>query len=130
MRSVSCTSAALVLGAVALSGCAAAEHPEVARVATAFEDVSGDPESRCELLAPAALEQLEQTSGSPCATALEELPLAGGEVSAVEVWGGDAQVRLEGDTVFLTRTAAGWRVVAAACTPREGRPYDCVVEGA
>jgi hypothetical protein len=47
-------------------------------------------------------------------------------VTAVEVWGAEAQVRLADDTVFLTRTSDGWRVSAAACTPRgEGLPYDC-----
>ena len=58
------------------------------------------------------------------------LPLEGGEVTAVEVWGGDAQVRLSGDTVFLSRTQEGWKVVAAACTPQSEGPYDCEVQGA
>ncbi len=57
------------------------------------------------------------------------LSLPGGAVEAVEVWGSDAQVRLSGDTVFLTDTPAGWRVTAAACEPRGELPYDCAVEG-
>ena len=57
------------------------------------------------------------------------MPLPGGDVTSVEVWGDDAQVRIGGDVVFLTETDAGWRVTAAACTPREERPYDCEVEG-
>ncbi len=116
------------LAALVLTGCASTEQPEVERVATAFEDTSGDPESRCDLLAPKTREQLEK-SGS-CSDALGDLPLEGGEVVSVEVWGGDAQVRLSGDTVFLTRTSAGWRVAAAACTPTAEGPYDCEVEGA
>ena len=47
----------------------------------------------------------------------------------MEVWGGDAQVRLGGDTVFLTETPTGWRVTAAACEPRGELPYECQVEG-
>ena len=35
----------------------------------------------------------------------------------MEIWGGDAQVKLTGDTVFLTETSAGWRITSAACTP-------------
>jgi len=57
------------------------------------------------------------------------VPLTGGEVRQVEIWGGDAQVRLGDDTVFLTETGAGWRVTAAACEPRGEAPYDCEVEG-
>ena len=120
--------AAGVLVALA-TGCASAEHPEVQRVATAFEDSSGDPQARCDLLAPRTLEQLEEHLAKPCAEGIGDVPLEGGEVRRVEVWGGDAQVRLSGDTVFLTETGAGWRVVAAACEPRGEAPYDCEVEG-
>jgi hypothetical protein len=127
MRSARSGCAALLGAALALAGCAGAQEPEVARVATAFEDASGDPEARCDLLTPRARERLER-SGQSCGDQLGGLPLEGGEVAAVEVWGGDAQVRLRGDTVFLTRTPAGWRVAAAACTPTPGGPYDCEVE--
>jgi hypothetical protein len=33
------------------------------------------------------------------------------------------------DTLFLTEVAGGWRVSAAGCTARPGRPYDCEVSG-
>ena len=33
------------------------------------------------------------------------------------------------DTVFLATFPGGWRVVAAGCTPRGDRPYDCTVAG-
>jgi hypothetical protein len=46
----------------------------------------------------------------------------------VQVWGGGAQVRLSGDTLFLAETHAGWRVTAAACKPNGDAPYDCQVE--
>ena len=127
MRSVSRTSAALLLGALALAGCASAEEPAVERVATTFEDSSGDPAARCDLLAPEARDRLERSG--PCGEQLANLPLGGGTVESVEVWGGDAQVRLSGDTLFLTRTRAGWRVSAAACESRGEAPYECGVEG-
>jgi hypothetical protein len=116
-------------GALLLTGCSSIDQPEVERVAMTFEDQSADPEARCDLLAPATLAKLEQEQSAPCTEAIGELPLEGGEVRAVEIWGSDAQVRLSGDTVFLTETDSGWRVAAAACTPHEDAPYDCEVEG-
>jgi hypothetical protein len=115
--------------ALLLTGCSSASEPDVAGVATAFEDPAGDPQARCDLLAPATLVALESEESLPCADALTQLPLPGGEVTAVEVWGGDAQVRLGGETVFLTETDAGWRVTAAGCAPHGEAPYDCEVEG-
>jgi hypothetical protein len=118
------------LAAVALlGGCAGLETDAVETVARAFEDSAGDPAQRCELLAPATRAALESDESAPCADALEQIPLRGGTVESVEVWGGDAQVRLSGDTVFLTETDAGWRVTAAACRSRGEAPYDCEVEG-
>ena len=125
------TCALLAAGALALfvSGCASAEQPEVERVATQFEDASGDPEARCELLMPRALEQLEEQLQKPCEEGLGDVPLEGGEVERVEVWGDEAQVQLSGDTVFLSQTSSGWRVSAAVCSAQPEGPYDCKVEG-
>ncbi|MGY1634289.1 hypothetical protein ACI784_21530 [Geodermatophilus sp. SYSU D01186] len=118
------------LAAVAvLAGCADLQEEDVGEVAAAFEDPAGDPAQRCALLAPATLAALESEESSPCADAIEQIPLPGGGVESVEVWGGNAQVLLGGDTVFLAETVAGWKVVAAACEPRADAPYDCEVEG-
>ena len=114
---------------VVLTGCAASSEDDVRAVATAFEDTTGDPQDRCDLLAPATRTVLESDGSAPCADVIGDLPLPGGDVTAVEVWSGDAQVRLGGDVVFLTETDAGWRVTAAACEPRAELPYDCEVEG-
>ena len=113
---------------VLVPGCASTEQPDVQRVATQFEDSSGDAQARCDLLAPRTLEKLEEQLAEPCVEGIGDLPLDGGDVGQVEVWGGNAQVQLGGDTVFLTRTATGWRVTAAACTPQAVGPYDCEVE--
>src|SRR3569833_3262776 len=93
--------AALGLGALLLSGCASTQEPEVQRVATAFEDSGGDPEARCDLLTPKALAALEENKSQACSDAIGQLPLNGGAVRSVHVWGGDAQVQLSGDTLFL-----------------------------
>ncbi len=124
------TAAGLVgAGVLVLTGCAAASEDDVRAVALAFEDPGGDPQGRCDLLAPATLTALESDEAAPCADVIGELPLPGGEVTAVEVWGIDAQVRLGSDVVFLTETGDGWRVTAAACESRGQLPYDCEVEG-
>jgi hypothetical protein len=117
---------AFILGAAVamLAGCAATERPDVERVATAFAE--GDPTARCSLLAPATVAALEREG--PCAAAARAAP-QGGQVLDTAVWGDEAQVRLSGDTLFLTRTGAGWKVVAAGCTPNGDLPYVCLLEG-
>ena len=90
----------------------------------------GDLEAGCAMLAPQTVEELEGSAGKPCAEALaeEDLP-AVGTVRAVEVYGGQAEVRGSGDTLFLTDLGGPWQVVAAGCRPRRDRPYDCAVKG-
>jgi hypothetical protein len=120
--------AALGVAALLVTGCSSTQEPEVQRVATAFEDSGGDPQARCELLAPKALAALEKSESTSCADAIGQLPLSGGGVRSVQVWGGGAQVKLSGDTLFLTRTQGGWKVSAAACRPNADAPYDCEVQ--
>jgi hypothetical protein len=120
----------LVVGLTALlAGCASTQQPEVEKVASTFEDPSADAEARCDLLAPATLAAFEKDQTAPCTDAVQQLSLDGGAVTSVDVWGGEAQVRMDGDTLFLTETKAGWRVAAAGCTSRGDAPYDCEVEG-
>jgi hypothetical protein len=122
--------ALLAAGAVVLlaSGCASAEQPEVERVATTFEDTSGDGQARCDLLIPDTAKRLEEQLGKSCAEGIGDVPVEGGDVVDVQVWGGNALVRLGRDTVFLSKAATGWRVAAAVCTPQAQGPYDCEVE--
>jgi len=120
--------AAAGLGAavLALAGCASASQPDVSRTAATFENRSVDPQTRCALLAPATLESVQQSS--PCEQEITQLPLPGGPVRSVQVWGGNAQVKLGSDTVFLTQTDTGWKVTAALCQSRGEAPYDCQVD--
>ena len=127
-RSVQRTSLLLGSAVLLLAGCSSAQQADVEQVATAFADPSGDPETRCDLLLQATLDSLEKSESVPCSDAIAQLPIDGGDVRSVEVWGRDAQVRLTGDTLFLSETHAGWRVAAAACRPQRDAPYECEVE--
>ena len=126
--------AALALAVVAAAGCASVgDRAEAAAgVAVRMLTAAGarDGAAACAALAPDTAGELEQSAGKPCADAIleEDLP-APGEVTGADVYGQWAQVRLAGDTVFLAVFPDGWRVVAAGCTPRAERPYDCRVKG-
>jgi hypothetical protein len=122
------TSLVLSSAVLLLTGCSSAQQADVEQIATTFADTSGDPGTRCDLLLPATLDSLEKSESAPCRDAIAQLPIDGGDVQSVEVWGRDAQVRLSGDTLFLTETHVGWRVVAAACRPQRDAPYECEVE--
>ena len=124
-----CRAVLLASAILLFSGCGSTQEAEVAEVATTFADGSVDPEERCDLLTPATLAAFEESASASCSEAIEQVPTDGGAVQSVEVWGGDAQVRLTGDTLFLTETGVGWRVSAAACRKHVEAPYDCEVDG-
>jgi hypothetical protein len=117
-----------------IAGCGSLGNREdaAADTATAFLSAvdGGNGTAACEVLAPETVSEVEQSAGEPCAQAVlgEDLP-APAPVTASEVYGQRALVRLGGETVFLAVFPGGWRVVAAGCTPRGDQPYDCVVQG-
>ena len=118
---------ATALAAMATAGCA---ESAAAGGRAGRRDLHAVPAAvdRCALLAPATVAALEHDESAPCADALGQLDLPGGQVVSSAVWGDNAQVRLTGDTLFLTRTAAGWKVAAAGCTPQGEAPYLCRLE--
>jgi hypothetical protein len=84
----------------------------------------------CELLAPRTLEEVEKSSKAACPKALGDADLAPAEtVNTTDLYGSNARVVLTGDTVFLARFGAVWKVTAAGCKPRPDLPYDCDVKG-
>jgi hypothetical protein len=121
--------AALVAAAaVMLTGCGDLSADDVESTAGAF--ASADDAARCDLLAPSTLAALVEEESSACEEAIGSVPIGSGDVLSVEVWGEEAQAKLADDTLFLTRTSAGWRVMAAACSPQgKEQPYECQLEG-
>jgi len=120
--------AAVAVVPLLLAGCGSLSSDEVRDVATLFAG-SEDGATRCDLLAAETLASLVEESSTACDEAIAEVPLGSGAVESIEVWGEQAQARLGDDVLFLTRTASGWRIAAAACTSRgEGLPYDCGLE--
>jgi hypothetical protein len=117
-----------------LTGCTSVGDREDAAGSVAVRMVTavaaGDGAAACATLAPETLAELEQSAGTACPDAIldEDLPEPGA-VQQSRVYGQWAQVRLTGDTVFLAVFPGGWRVVAAGCTPRGERPYDCALQG-
>jgi hypothetical protein len=89
-----------------------------------------EPALACELLAPGSRKELEQSAKSPCPQALAEagLPQAA-TVTTADVYGTNAWVVMDGDTVFLARFGTSWKVTAAGCKSRPDLPYDCDVKG-
>ncbi|HEV7870593.1 MAG TPA: hypothetical protein VGO95_04995 [Modestobacter sp.] len=114
---------------VLVPGCSSAQEPAVAEVATAFADAGTTPDARCALLVPSTAAALAEEASSTCAEAVTEVPTGTGPVESVAVWGGEAQVRLAGDTLFLTETPDGWQITAASCRAAGEGPYRCRVEG-
>ena len=128
MKRVAWATASGLAAVLTLTGCGGLSEDDVRGVAADF--AAGGADERCDLLAPGTLAALMEAESASCAEAIERVPLGSGEVTEVQVWGEEAQAKLSDDTLFLTRTTSGWRVMAAACTPQgPERPYDCQVEG-
>jgi hypothetical protein len=116
-----------------VAACSDPGAQQASAVAEAFERASAsDMTAACLLLSDATRDQLEKSAKQACEQALpeEELPEPS-TVRSVDVYGRDAMVRLDGDTMFLARFADGWRVTAAACQPgpTPESPYECNLEG-
>ena len=133
MRALLIPGAALAF-VVPLTGCSV-ESPEAAsaqQVAQEFtRTVTSSPVEACALLAPETRTEVEQTS-STCEQGMKDAGIPpGGTVLDAQVYGLDAMVELEHDTLFLARFGSGWKVTAAGCTPQgQDRPYSCQIKGA
>jgi hypothetical protein len=105
---------------------------EAAATAQQFHQLvdAGKTGAACRLLAPGTAEEIEGGNPGSCAAKLSRLGLVpAAAVLESQAYGREAQVRLDGDTVFLTRSGDRWVVTAAGCTARNERPYLCEVKG-
>ncbi|GAA0300244.1 hypothetical protein GCM10010302_43530 [Streptomyces polychromogenes] len=127
---------AVALGVLAVGGCGAAgpREDDAVSAARAFQNelAAARYGRACALLAPQTRQEVAADEECGRALAKERLPAAAGEApeAAAQVYGRQAMVRLGGDTLFLSQFGRGWKVIAAGCAPRPGRPYDCKVKGA
>ncbi|MFJ2828430.1 hypothetical protein ACIPC1_12695 [Streptomyces sp. NPDC087263] len=122
----------MALATVSGCGTLAERRDAAASEVTRFERAldAQQPERLCAALAPSTREELEQSAKQRCEQAIgeQDLPSAGA-VRGVDVYGDQARVVFEHDTVFLARFSAGWKVTAAGCLPRSQRPYQCEIKG-
>lgn len=115
---------------LALGGCAGSQDDAAGAAAERLLTAAGqgDGAAACDALAPPTRGELEKSAGKPCEEAVLEEDLTQGEGPArVTVFDSMAQVVRGPETVFLSRFDGEWLVVAAACTPVPGRPYDCSI---
>ncbi|MEU5776434.1 hypothetical protein ABZ819_24430 [Streptomyces venezuelae] len=126
---------AMTLLGCALVGCGAgidAREDAASRAAARFEASLRAPDAArgCAALAPGTFDELERSAEQPCAKALPdaEIPLSTG-VRHVDVYGRQARVVTDRDTLFLSSFPDGWKVTAAGCTPRPDKPYQCQIKG-
>lgn len=111
-----------------VAGCGAdGREAGAAGAASRFLSSLDKPDSACALLSPKARTALE-SGGEPCARALADLRLPGGQVTDATVWSERARVRTNGDTLFLVELDTGWRVTAAGCGHRTEDTYECALE--
>ena len=126
------TGAALALLTGVVTGCGQVHDDAVRRTAVDFYAAlaAGDGTAACDALAPKTRSELEKSAGRPCAKAVLEEDVPGvSDPTDVRVFGTQAEVTWRGETTFLARFQGGWKVMAAACTKRESRPYDCTISG-
>ena len=125
-----------VLVALVLGGCGTADDREQARNAVirfyhAIEEGRGA--AACGELSTATISQLESQSGQRCARAITDVRLKPGAVERTQVFITNAKVDVaSGESTFLNRERAGWKLSAVGCKAEQGkprdRPLDCEVE--
>jgi hypothetical protein len=123
--------AALGLLAILLGGCGVADDRDQAGGATArfFADLrAGDGAAACRLVSSGLRRQIGKEG--PCDAEVVSLKLTGRRPARVQVFVTEAKVDVEGgDSVFLTRERAGWRLSALGCRPKSAdEPFDCEEE--
>jgi hypothetical protein len=128
LRCLTAAVAALALTGCGTGGDESAARSSVDRFEAAIE--ARDGPAACEQLSEQTSSKLEGSEKRPCEQAILSVELTPSrEVVDASVWVTRAQVKLDGDTVFLDETTQGWKVSAAGCTPTTpDQPYDCELE--
>ncbi|MFD0278943.1 hypothetical protein ACFVHB_34240 [Kitasatospora sp. NPDC127111] len=117
-----------------VTGCSSLTSREDAAAAAAqrFEAAvqQQDNSALCRALAPGTRQELEDNVKSSCEQAIgdSDLPPASG-ISRVDVYGQQARVVLDQDTLFLSAFPEGWKITAAGCRPEPRKPYRCELKG-
>lgn len=111
-----------------LAGCATSDERDGARatVERFYEAVRADDgTAACEELGEGLLEQVAAQTRQSCPGVITRFDYEGGEVVGTEVYITAAKVDLSGgESVFLSREDAGWKLSALACKAEKGKPAD------
>jgi hypothetical protein len=123
--------AMLAAVALVLGGCGVGDDSDQARDVTTrfFADLrGGDGAAACRLVSSGLRQQIEKQG--PCDREVVSLKLTGRRPGRVQVFVTEAKADVVGgDSVFLTREAAGWRLSAVGCRPKGAdEPFDCEEE--
>lgn len=90
---------------------------------------AGDAATACSLLTPRVRDEMAVSEGAPCEQSLPAARLAGGSVTAVDVWADWAKASTSTGALFLTEFNSEWLIAAAGCQPHGNELYSCVVGG-
>lgn len=119
---------------LALTGCGTAGDESAARSSVGRFEASiaaKDGAAACHELSQATSSSLESSEKKPCEQAILSAGLKPARtVTDASVWVTGAQVKLDGDTLFLDKVSTGWKISAAGCKPMSSdEPYDCELKG-
>ena len=113
---------------IAIAGCGSSDDRAAATaVAERFFAAlaSGDGATACDQLSVDTRMKLEQDAQKPCREAIGDAKIQPGALAAIELFSTNAKADLvNGDSAFLSLTAAGWRLSAVGCKPADGPPSD------
>lgn len=128
------TAAVALVGLLALAGCGTGgdlreARGSVDRFEAAIE--AKDGAAACEELSEDTSSSLESSEKKPCEQAILSVELTPSRsIVDSDVWVTGAQVKVNGDTLFLDETTQGWKISAAGCKATSpDAPYDCELEG-
>jgi hypothetical protein len=121
--------------ALAVAGCGQSDDRATVRSSThkflaAYS--SHDGATACAALSQDTRKELESEEKRSCRDAIGQVELKRGAVTRVQVMLTNAKVDLDsGESVFLSKQKAGWRISAIGCKPQgkpTNTPFDCELQ--